>query len=60
MMYVENSTLILDFYFFPKCNYHLPHFESSFNPKIHNKFIARQEHIRLKKEEEELFEVKSP
>ena len=40
-----------------KCHYHLPEFESSFNPKLHNKFIARQEEIRLKREEEELFEV---
>ena len=42
-----------------KCHYHLPHFEENFNPKIHNKFLARQEVIRLKREEEELFEVKS-
>lgn len=40
-----------------KCHYHLPHFEENFNPKIHNKFLARQEVIRLKREEEELFEV---
>ena len=41
----------------PKCHYHLPHFQEHFNPKIHNKFLARQEVIRLKREEEELFEV---
>ena len=40
-----------------KCHYHLPHFQEHFNPRIHNKFLARQEVIRLKREEEELFEV---
>ena len=42
-----------------KCHYHLPQFESTFNPKVHNKFVARQELIRLKREEEELFEGRS-
>ena len=43
----------------PKCHHQLPHFQEHFKPEIHNKFLARQEVIRLKREEEELFEVQS-